>query len=311
MRSAVLFTLLTFFTISAFSAGTPAYDFLRADVSARAAALGGSFLAMSGDPNLLYYNPAGLATLTQTRLSFGFFKHLMDINAGHATYATEIKGLGSIAAGVLYTNYGSFKQVDENGVESGTFGAGDFAATAGFANNLRNNLSYGVSAKFIYSSIAGYSSTAAAVDFGLRFNAIPERMVLAASLLNVGTQLDPYLTTRDDLPMDLRVGFMLTPEHLPAMILFDLHDLTHSGLTVMERLKQFTVGVEFTTESNLHLRFGYNNSERTDFKIGSGAGLAGLSIGGGITTGNYTVDYAFNSLGKVGALHRISVGMGI
>ena len=39
------------------------YDFLRLDVGARAGALNGSFVSMTNDPNLLFYNPAALPTL--------------------------------------------------------------------------------------------------------------------------------------------------------------------------------------------------------------------------------------------------------
>ena len=36
-----------------------------------------------------------------------------------------------------------------------------------------------------------------------------------------------------------------------------------------------------------------------------------MSLGGGILIGEYIIDYAFNSYGKIGGLHRISVGMGL
>jgi hypothetical protein len=56
---------------------------------------------------------------------------------------------------------------------------------------------------------------------------------------------------------------------------------------------------------------GYSNEQRKELKMGTGAGLAGISLGGGIILGDYVVDYAYNSYGSIGGLHRISIGMNL
>lgn len=288
--------------------GTSTYDFLRLDEGARAAALGGSFAASTDDPNAIFYNPAGLATLTARRVSVGFFKHLMDINAGSASFGTEIPQLGFVGGGVEYINYGEFKRTGEEGQDLGTFGAGELAVSAGYASQLQNGLLYGVNAKFIYSSIAEVSSTAAAIDLGLQYAAVPGRILIGTSLMNLGTQIQPYGNTRESLPLDFKIGAAVYPEHLPAVIMIDFHKLNEFQDNFADRLKQFSVGAEFTVSPNVFLRFGYNNEQRQELKIGTSSGLSGLSIGGGISTGSYTVDYAFTSYGDIGGVHRISVG---
>jgi hypothetical protein len=302
--------LLIFLTTQQFMGqGTSTYQFLRNDVGARAAALGGSFVTSADDPNAIFYNPSGLASLSQRRVSVGFFKHLMDINAGYASVGTEIPGLGYVGAGIVYINYGEFDRRGEEGQLLGTFGAGEMAITAGYGGRLmEGQLKYGVNAKFIYSAIADASSSAAALDLGMTYTAVPSRMLIGASLLNLGTQLDPYGNTRESLPLDLKVGISLYPEHLPAAILLDLHKLNEAQDSFGEHFKQFSVGAEFTASPNVQIRFGYNNEQRRELKLGQGAGLAGFSIGGGILTGVYTLDYAFTSYGKIGAVHRISLG---
>ncbi|MBI1802896.1 MAG: type IX secretion system protein PorQ [Ignavibacteriae bacterium] len=292
---------------SMFAQSTTTYDFLRNDVGARAGALGGGFMMLTDDPNLIFYNPAGLATLTQRRVSFGFFKHLLDINSGYASFGTEIPNFGFVGAGVVYINYGEFKRTGAEGQDLGTFGAGEFALTGGYAGTLQPGLYYGANVKFIYSKIDEVQSSAAALDFGVQYVAITNRMTLGASLLNLGTQLNPYETTRENLPTDLTIGMALYPEHLPAAILLNLHKLTDSYESFSQRMKAFSVGIEFTPGPNVHLRLGYNNERRQELKIVSGSGLAGFSIGGGINTDAYSVDYAFTSLGQVGSVHRISV----
>jgi hypothetical protein len=285
------------------------FDFLRTDISARASALGGSFITMADDPNLIFYNPAGLGTLNGRKVSFGYFKHLLDINSGYASFGTEIQGLGFIGGGVQYTNYGEFQEMDVNKQQTGTFGASDLAFSVGYGNKLQDNLFYGAAVKFIYSNIAGYSSTGAAVDFGVHYIAVPNRMILGASVSNLGTQFDPYIATREDLPLDVKVGVRLMPEHLPAMLLLDFHRLNESQDHFFNRLNAFSVGVEFSTSENFQLRFGYNNQQRQDFKVLSSSGLAGISLGAGLLFAPYTFDYAFNSMGSIGSLHRVSIGV--
>lgn len=299
---------ILFFETTSFSQGNSAYDFLRNDVGARAAALGGSFLTSVDDANTIFYNPAGLATLTSRQVSVGFFKHLLDINSGYASFGTEIPGLGFIGGGVVYINYGEFKRTGEEGQDLGTFGASELALTAGYGGQLQPGLNYGANIKFIYSSIAEARSTAGALDFGLQYVAVPNRMLIGMSLLNLGTQFNPYVTTRENLPLDLKVGVALYPEHLPAVVMIDLHKLNEKQDNFSNRFKQFSVGVEFGVSQNVQLRLGYNNERRQELKIGQSSGLAGFSIGGGISTGIYTVDYGFTSFGAIGAVHRVSIG---
>jgi len=289
------------------SGGT--YHFLRTDVGARAGALGGSVVTLSDDANMIFYNPAGLATLTRNRISFGYFKHLLDINSANVAWTGDVEGLGHVGAGVLYVNYGELKRTDAEGRDLGTFGAGEFSANVAYGGRLTGDLSYGTAVKFIYSTIGEYTSSAVAVDLGTRYEAVPGRVVVGASLSHLGTQLDPYGTIGEDLPLDLRVGAAVTPEHLPATFLVDFHRLTDHRENFASRFKAFSVGVEFSLSPNVAVRGGYNNERRQDLKIGSGtgSGLAGFSLGTGISTGDYQFDYAFTSNGPVGAFHRFTI----
>ncbi len=292
---------------AAHAGGKSTYDFLRNDVGARAAALGGSVVTLTNDPTSIFSNPAGLATMEGKSVSVGFFKELLDINAGYAGGTTDIPGLGTIGAGVVYMNYGEFQRTGEEGQDLGTFGAGELAFIAGYGSVLPSGLAYGASVKFIYSSIGEFNSSAAAVDLGLQYTAVPNRIRLGASLQNLGTQIDPYGTTREPLPLDLRVGATLTPEHLPAVLMVNLHRLTDSFESFSDRFKAFSVGAEFTVSPNFLLRAGYDNQKRLDLKVGQSSGMSGFSAGAGIATGFYTIDYAYSSLGPIGALHRISI----
>jgi len=287
---------------------TSLYEFLRNESSSRAAGLGGSFVCYTNDPNILFYNPAGIATVENKTASFGFLKHLMDVNAGYASYTQRLEALdGWIGGGLQYFNYGEFDELDDAGEKTGTFGAGDLALSLGYARKTNDNISYGVNLKIIYSSIAGNSSSAIAGDVGVLYS-VPEQMVnIGLSVLNIGAEMQSYNGYSEDLPLDVKIGISKKLEHLPLNINFNFHHLNFSYDNFIDRFKAFSIGGEFTLSQYVQLRVGYNNEKRQDLELGSSAGLAGFSIGLGALISKYHFDYAFNSYGNIGALHRINV----
>jgi len=300
--------LLALTTLSMYGGTNTVYNFLRNDVSPRAAGMGGSFVSAIEDPNTLFYNPAGLSTLQHPMGSIGFFKHLIDINAGYVSYSQKIEDIGHLGAGIIYTDYGSFDKTDESGTILGTFSAADLAVFLGYSNLLDENLHYGINVKYIHSSIAEFSSSGIAADLGILYNIPDSRVTLGASIRNAGVQISKYGSVEEDLPIDLVVGGSVVPRGLPLLLNVSFHKLSDAVESFGDRFKSFKVGGEFVLSPSFRLRFGYDNEKRIDLKVGSSAGLAGFSGGMGIGIGEYRVDYALSSLGQVGDLHRVSIG---
>src|SRR4030065_399797 len=123
----VLSSLFIVFILTASNFGQNTYDFLRVDMSARAASLGGSFVTNNDDVDVLFYNPAGMSFLEKDPVSFSFVKHLMDINLFSLAYSTEFENIGRFGSAIKYINYGSFDQADEFGNRTGEFNAGELA----------------------------------------------------------------------------------------------------------------------------------------------------------------------------------------
>ena len=283
------------------------FNFLRNDVGARAAGLAGTFLTVQGDPDGLFYNPATLGSLKTSVGTAGFFKHLMDINAGHVSYSTEVQGIGRFGAGIVYTNYGTFDETDELGTNIGTFGASDLALSIGYALTVEENVYLGGAVKGIYSTIGPYSSAGVAADLGVLYTVPASRFAIGASIRNLGLQLSSYGSVKEDLPLDMGIGASIVPKGLPLLLNVGVHRLNDDAPDFMSRFRAFTVGGEFTLSKVVLLRVGYDNARRKDYKIGSSAGLAGFSGGLGILVSGYNFDYALSSLGKAGNLHRISL----
>ena len=287
------------------------YNFLLTDVSARAAAMNGSFVSMKDDPNVMFYNPASIGTLTMPKVSVSYVNHLMDVNAGTLSYGQYIEGIGSVGAGIIYMNYGSFNRTDELLNVLGTFSAADVALVAGIAAHYDENILVGINAKYIYSSLAEYRSTALAVDLGILYDIPSQNLSIGGSVLNIGKQLKTYAGINEPLPLDVKIGITKRPEHLPVFLNIDFHRLNESGDKFLDRFSNLTVGAEFLMSKSLRVRVGYNNKQRKDLKTGTSAGLGGFSLGVGLILNEYQIDYAYNSYGDFGGIQRFSLGINL
>lgn len=306
--SASVFAFL-FMNIS-FAQERPAYDFLKVEPSARASALAGAFETYTNDPNIIFFNPAGLSTIEGKKVSASFGKHLLDINFGTAAFNMEFKDIGWFGIGVKYFNYGTFDYMDENGTATGgTFSANDLMVSLGYSNYLYDEVNYGINVKYIYSGIAEYNSHAVGFDFGLLYMIPSEQMNIALSVNNIGTQVKSYIDTKEKLPLDVRVGISKKLEHLPLNLSVSFNNLSEKKDKIVQHFKSFSIGGEFTFSENVLFRIGYNNERRQDLKLGTSLGIAGFSAGLGINfLDRYSFDYSLSSLGKVGSTHRFNLG---
>lgn len=309
-----LFVIITVSIVFKNSMGqdNPTYDFLNIDPSSRASALAGAFETYTDDPNVVFFNPAGISTVTKKETSACFGKYLLDINFGAVSYAQKYKDLGWLGAGVKYINYGTFDYTDENGVTSGTFSASDIMVSVGYSNLMYDVINYGVNVKYIYSTIASYSSLALAFDFGFLYMVPHQDLNIALSINNVGQQLTSYVTTKERVPLDVRIGVSKKLEHLPLRLSLSFSNLNNSQIKFLDiqRLKYFAIGGEFYPSDEVTARIGYNNQERQDLKTGDYIGIAGFSAGLGIKFfSKYEVDYSLNSMGKIGSTHRFNIGL--
>jgi hypothetical protein len=296
-------------TQTGFSQEEGTYAFLRLDMGARPGALNGSFVTASDDPNLLYYNPAGLPTLERPHVSLAYVSHLLDVSAGSLSYGQVVEGFGALGGGIRFIDYGTFTRTDESMNTLGTFGARELALTVGWGIFITDDVTVGAALEFIHSSLADYRSSGLAGSLGLLYFIPAEQLTFGVSVLHLGAQLSSYAGVREPLPLDVKIGMTKRPEHLPVNLSVNFHKLTERREKLLEHLASFSIGAEFLLSESLRLRFGYSNEQRREMKLGTSSGLAGFAAGGGVIFGEYLVDYAFSSYGKIGGLHRLSVGI--
>jgi hypothetical protein len=291
------------------------FAFLRVEPSARAAALGGSFSAIAdGDVNALFFNPALIGPAVHQSLSLSYLNHVTDINAGFVAYGYQYGEFATLAGGIRYLNWGSLEGATETGERTGTFNAGDVAITIGASRQANEHWRYGVNMHFVHSSISTYGSTALATDVGIVYLAPESQLAVSASVNNLGITLSSLGETRDDLPVDVRLGLSKRFAHLPLMVsltAYNLHDLgsVSESATVADNIfYHVAVGGEFQFSPAFDLRFGYNHRRHDELRSKARLDFAGVGLGVGIKVRGFSFDYAYSSWSELGGLNQLTVG---
>jgi hypothetical protein len=287
------------------STGTVGYEFLRTEIGARPAALGGAFVAVSGDLNSLFYNPGGIADVSSRSGTISYLKHLLDFHSGNLIAAMPLSW-GTVGMGLHYMNFGEFKRTtreDPEGSRGETFGAHSLVFSLSAGKKYKNLFSYGSTVKVIQSNIDQYSATAFAVDLGVIFH-LPLRnndhLNLAASISNIGQTQSTYIKTKEELPTVIRAGISKKLAHLPLLFGAQVYKYVDDDV-------RWSLGGEFILSPRMFLRLGFN-SIGLDQRVGtSGDRLAGTNFGFGLMWQKYQLDYTFSSVGDVGSLNRIGI----
>ncbi len=280
------------------SSGTAGYEFLKTYVGARPSAMAGAFISTPGDIYAMYFNPAGLAPISNSLVSATYLNHVLDFNSGFIAYTQPIQRVGQLAVGINYMNYGDFEETDEQGTKLGNFSAGSFAIQSSLGRSINENLMAGVSAKFIYSLIDKYTATAIAFDVGLIYK-LPfiEDMNVGLGIFNAGATINAFMDQKDPLPLNFVIGFSKKLAHLPLEYCITANKYIDDDI-------QLNVGGEFTLTEGAFLRIGYNSLGR-EMKVGADEDkFAGMSLGMGFQWNQMSFDYGLSSFGAIGYLNR-------
>lgn len=302
-----------------------AFDLVRLDLSARAAALAGTGQALPGDdPTSAIYNPALLGEAHDRQLAVGYVNHLADVNAGSAVYARRVAGLGLVAGTVRFLSYGDFERSTvAEGATGDTFGASETAVSVTAAREVTPGVQVGATVHALFASLDDASSQAISADLGVAYQVPEEGLVLSASVHHVGAVLSSLGDTRDRLPLDVRVGVSNRLQYLPLTVSVMAYDLQSfdsepsrlgpegeevGGTTALDQVRDhLAVGGELALGQTLTARLGYHPRRGAALRTGGRLDLAGISAGFGIALSRIGVDYAYTGWSDFGGLHQFGV----
>ncbi len=260
------------------------YSFLRLPVSAHAAALGGDNITLTDDdPTLLFHNPALINGVTDKSMNLNFMTYMEGAKTASASFVKAYKERASWAASAQYMDYGSMKETTADNTQTGDFSARDIALAGTFAYMLTNRISGGITARFISSHIASYSSAAVAIDLGVNYFDEQHSWSLSAVAKNLGGQIKAYDDDFERVPLDLQIGVTKRLIGSPLRL-----SMTMSRLNRWDTgfIRHFSVGADLLLGDNIYVAAGYNFRRAHEMKISDSDGDsnhgAGLSLGAGL-----------------------------
>jgi hypothetical protein len=136
-----------------------AVPFLNITPDSRSGGMGDAGVALSPDVNANYWNPAKLAFLENNNdvsLSYSpWLRQLVpDVSLAYLSYAHKIDERNSFGLALRYFNLGSIQLIDQNQVDQGTYKPSEFAIDGSFARKFGENLSLGLTMRYIYSNFS-------------------------------------------------------------------------------------------------------------------------------------------------------------
>lgn len=293
LLSALLAVLLAAPASAALNTGAA---FLKLDPSARSAAMGSAYTAMSGGSDSMFFNPAGLGSLAKRELMAGHAEWLAGTKFDALAYG-QPTSWGTLGVSALRLSVGELDARTADRRAAGSFEAADSMYALSAAKRFAP-ATVGASFKYLKSEIGPYSAQTVAVDLGVRREVPGRPLSLGASVRNLGKGLK-FLDQEDPLPLTLSAGASYRLAGVLGLALDVRHEPHESRTSV-------SLGTEYAFLGTLALRAGYGANMLSRGSAGQGP-LGGLGAGLGFRLKSFGADYAFTPFGELGDVQRLSL----
>lgn len=290
MRFVIIITILLGSVLNSFAQdkGGNAFDFLNLPVSSHAAALGGDNISIiEDDATLLLHNPALLNNVSYQTISVGYMNYMKGVSDFSAQYTHMLDSVTTIAGHAQYVNYGSLKQTDAENRDLGEFSSSDLSIGVTVSRQLYRNLVGGITAKFLYSKLGAYTSTAVAVDLGLNYYDAERELSFSVVGKNLGGQISAFKDDFESIPFNLQLGVTKRFTRTPLRLSLTFNDMTHLRNAFFRHM---IIGADIILSQQFYISGGYNLQRAHEMKIISfvdnekqeSSHGAGLSLGAGL-----------------------------
>jgi hypothetical protein len=293
-------------------------QFLKIDMSARAAAMGGSYIMVNNDASSMFYNPAGLAKM-ESRWDFNVIRTqwIADISYLGGAVAYNMDNWGTVGVSFMTADYGNdiigtrYANNEQGFVETGNLSVGAYTVGLTYAKALTDKFTIGGQVKYAYQHLGeNYIDTTGALqknevsglafDFGTIFYPGWKSLRLGMSVRNFSPEFK-YYEDGFELPLTFTIGAAMDildivgPHDNPLLVSVDaVHPRDYAD--------RIHVGVEYSFMKMVHIRTGYKfNYDNEGFTAGLGVqqNIAGISV---------KIDYAYSTMKYFDGIHRIAFG---
>jgi len=304
-------------------AGIAAFQFLKIGVGARGTALGESFVAVANDASALYWNPAGLVQFSDNQVFVAHTWYVVDLDHDYVGGVYHLSANDALGFSIT-----SLRTEDmEITTETQPFGTGryfsfgDIALGLSYARKMTDQFSFGVTARYVEETLDILKMRGLLVDLGTYYWTGIGSSRFAVVVSNFGSDVAPSgdVTLYNGStvssfqsfspPTQFKLGFAFEPMQTDEQRVTTSIELNHPN----DNAENVHVGVEFEWRKLLTLRagtkrtigeplFGEDNSSSASF-------TAGFGVTAPIAERNFFFDYAFQNYGKLGGVHKISLGV--
>ena len=298
--------------------------FLKIGTGARMVALGSAATTLYGDPNMIFWNPAGIEINDgKTQVGFNYNDWIAGLNHMSGAVSHSFSKFGTFGVGFIYMGLSDVtadRDIAPPGAESSqmeragalqfeTYNYSDMAFILAYSKQFTDRFRMGVSVKYIRENIDDVVADAYAFDFGAVYETGLRDLTFGARLNNVGGDLKFY-AFNSPLPLNFSIGASASLAKEEKSDLKAFVDFTKP----QDSPQLFFSGLEWLVRDMFALRggykFGYSGSlddktrlSQTDEGMSFGAGL-NLPI---ISSYKLWLDYAFTSFSVFNNTHRFSL----
>lgn len=310
--------------------GTAAAQFLKIGVGARAMGMGGSFTAIANDVSTIYWNPAGIANLNRTSISFTHSQWFADISHDFAGVVMPISTSDFIAVHATTLNTGE-QEVTTVANPDGTgifYDVRDLAIGLSYSRQLTDRFSVGLTAKYVMQSLYNVQASSFTLDIGSYLKTGFHNLVIGMAISNFGGTMqldgrdlitianvntsfggnynpDARLTTQEyPLPLIFRVGLAMdvVGGNDPVIQSEDYRlTLAAEGTHLNDNSERVNIGSECSWTETVFVRAGY--------KINYDTEKWAFGVGVNFPIGSHKVvfDYAFIGFENLGNVSQFSI----
>ena len=209
---------------------TTAVPFLRISPDARAGGMGDLGVATSPDANSQFYNVAKYAFApNKYGIAVTYTPWLKDLGLNDVYLASlagyyQLSETESLSGSLRYFSLGNIQFTDNLGNDLNAFRPREFAIDGGYSRKLSDQLSLGVSLRYINSNLAGgqavngvsyKAGNAVAGDIGLYYDGTSEEgsgISAGLALTNLGSKIGytSDATQKDFIPANMGIGVVYT-----------------------------------------------------------------------------------------------------
>ena len=283
---------------SASGSAATTFPSLKLERGARAAAMGGAYVAAADGIDAMFYNPAGLAGLRRLELFAGHNSWIEGISDQQIAFGMPWYGMGAWGFSATYLS-AMTQGRDDFGQPTQDVGIFDFTAQASLTIEWNRYVSTGASYRLMRQGYTYLSSMGSSFDFGIQIRKLMDRkLTLGFSTVNMGTEiaLGESLTP---LPWETRAGAALELFSRRLLLSAELGYQPHTFFT------KTRLGMEVALPAG-----SMNTALRAGYVIGpqqQAGGMSGLNLGGGVGLGGIDLDYSWQPVGDFGDSHRVSL----